>query len=71
MLCQLTILAPSARLDMLLERLFQLDRKFAGELEKVLHDEKYVEKLLKLPEKELIELVNYLDDVRSPLAKSI
>lgn len=48
---------------MSLQRLYQLDQSFAVQLDKVLHDEDYIKKLLKLPSNELVELVNYLNDV--------
>ena len=51
---------------MSLQRLYQLDRTFAAELDELLHDEGYVGGLLWLPEDELIELVNYLNDVGFP-----
>ena len=51
---------------MALQRLYESDRSFSGELDKLLHNEKYVDKLLGLPEGELIQVVSYLDDV-SPL----
>jgi len=54
---------------MSLQRLYQLDRSFSDELDKLLHDEKYVGELLGLPENELIQLVNYLSDVSFPPAK--
>lgn len=49
-----------------LQRLYKLDKSFAQELEKLLQNDKYVGGLLKLPEKELIQLVNYLDNVCFP-----
>ena len=52
-------------------RLYDLDRSFSRDLNKLLHDEKYVGGLLRLPEKELIQLVNYLNDVGFPPVKSI
>jgi len=48
---------------MALQRLYQSDKSFSAELDKLLHDEKYVDKLLGLPEDELIQVVNYLSDV--------
>jgi len=48
---------------MSLQRLYQLDRSFSDELDKLFRDEKYVGELLGLPEDELIQLVNYLSDV--------
>jgi len=47
-----------------LQRLYELDNSFALELDKLLHNDEYVGRLLRLPEKELIQLVNYLSDVR-------
>jgi len=47
-----------------LQGLYQLDRSFARELEKFLQNEKHVGGLQQLPEKELIQFVNYLNDVR-------
>ena len=52
---------------MSLQRLYRLDRSLSEELDKLLHDQKYVDLLLGLPEGELIHLVNYLSDVGSPL----
>ena len=49
--------------DMALQRLYESDRSFSGELDKLLHDEKYLGELLTLPEDQLIQLVNYLNDV--------
>lgn len=52
---------------MSLERLYNLDRwsvKFSGQLDKLLHDKKYVDGFQKLPGGELVELTNYLDRVR-------
>ena len=54
---------------MSLERLYQLDRFLSDKLGKLLHDVKYVDELLGLPEAELIQLVDYLGDVGSPPAK--
>jgi hypothetical protein len=54
---------------MSLQRLYQLDRSFAKDLDRLLQDKKYQETLLNLPQNELIELVNYLNDVCSPPAK--
>jgi hypothetical protein len=51
---------------MSLQRLYQLDRSFAKDLDNVLKDNRYVEKLQNLPSKELPELVNYLNDVCPP-----
>jgi hypothetical protein len=48
---------------MSLQRLYKLDQSFAKDLDKVLHDEKYVNSLLELQQNDLIELVNYLNDV--------
>ena len=56
---------------MLLQRLYQSDHSFALELDKLLHNDEYVGRLLGLPEKELIQLVNYLSDVRLHPAKLI
>jgi hypothetical protein len=53
------------------QRLYQLDRQFAQGLDGLLQDEKYVGELLKLPDKDLIQLVNYLNDVGFPPVKSI
>ena len=48
----------------LIKQLYQLDVTFSEQLDKLLHDEKYVGGLLGLPENELNQLVNYLSDVR-------
>jgi len=53
-----------------LQSLYQLDKSFAQKLEKLLNDE-YVGRLQQLPEKELIQLVNYLSDVRFSLVELI
>jgi len=53
------------------QRLYDLDKSFSRELDKLLHDEKYVGGLLHLPENELIQLVNYLNDVGFPPVKLI
>jgi len=53
------------------QRLYQLDKSFAPELDRLLHDEEYVGRLLQLPENELISLVNYLNDVGFPPVKLI
>ena len=51
---------------MSLQRLYKLDQSYAKDLDKLLHNEGYIDELLKLPRGEVIELVNYLNDVRSP-----
>ena len=53
------------------QRLYDLDRSFSQELEKLLHDKEYVGELLELPGNELILLVNYLNDVGFPPVKLI
>lgn len=53
----------------LTQSLYQLDKSFSVKLDELLHNEKYVDGLLGLPEDELIKLVNYLSDVRFPPVK--
>jgi hypothetical protein len=53
------------------QHLYQLDRQFAQGLDGLLQGEKYLGELLKLPDKDLIQFVNYLNDVGFPPAKSI
>ena len=53
------------------QRLYDLDKPHSQELDKLLHDDKYVGRLLQLPENELIRLVNYLNDVCFPPVKLI
>ena len=53
------------------QRLYQLDKSFALKLDELLHDQKYVDGLLGLPEKDLMQLVNYLSDVGFPPVKLI
>jgi hypothetical protein len=52
---------------MSLQRLYDLDKAFADELDKLLHDEEYVHALEVLPERELVQLVNHLNNVRFSL----
>jgi len=47
-----------------LQRLYELDKSFAPKLEDFLQNNENVEGLQRLPKKELIQLVNYLNDVR-------
>lgn len=49
-----------------LERLYKLDKAYAGELDKLLHDERYIGQLMGLQGDELIQIVDYLSDVRFP-----
>jgi len=54
---------------MSLQRLHDLDRssaQFPEQLDKLLHDKEYVDGLLGLPEPELNELVNHLNNVGFP-----
>ena len=48
---------------MSLQRLYDLDKTFADELDKLLHDAEYVDELGRLPERELVQLVNHLNNV--------
>ena len=53
--------------ERLRERLYKLDRssiQFPEQLNELLQDDKWVEDLESLPEDELVELVDYLDNVR-------
>lgn len=54
---------------MSLNRFHQLDGTYAQQLDKLLHDENYVEKLTCLKGDELVQLVDYLSDVSFPLTK--
>jgi len=56
---------------MSLQRLFDLDRssaQFPDQLDKLLHDKEYVAELLELPDSELIQLVDRLNNVGLPFA---
>ena len=55
-------------LVMSLQFLYELDRSFPNRLDKLLHDQEYVEELQGLPEQELLQLVDYLNDVCSPMS---
>lgn len=49
------------------QRLYKLNRtstRFPERLERLLHDKKWVERLQRLPEGQLVELIGYLDSVR-------
>jgi len=51
-------------------RLYELDRsspQFPDQLYLLLYDKEYVERLKELPEDELTELINCLDNVSFPL----
>jgi len=51
---------------MSLQRLYDFDRsstQFPDQLDKLLHDKEYVGGLLELPEPELVQLVNHLNNV--------
>lgn len=52
-----------------LERLYELDKAFAVQLDKILHEGEYISQLMELQEGELVQIVNYLNDVRFCLAK--
>ena len=49
---------------MLPKLLYGLEKSYFDGLDKHLHDDSYVEVLMRLPEDELTELVDYLSDVR-------
>ena len=54
---------------MSLQRLRDLDRssaQFPDQLDKLLHDKEYVDGLLGLPQPELIQLVDHLNNVGCP-----
>ena len=54
---------------MSLHRLYDLDgssAQFSDELDRLLHEKEYVDGFQKLPEGELIQLVDYLNNVRHP-----
>ena len=48
---------------MSLQRLYELDRSFPNRLDELLHDNGYVDELRGLPDRELSELVDHLDEV--------
>ena len=52
----------------LLYRLDRLSDLFPDRLYQLLHDEEHMERLVGLPGDELTELIDYLNDVRLPLA---
>lgn len=52
-----------------LEQLYELDKVFAAQLDKLLHDARYTNQLMRLEEDELIQVVGYLSDVRPSLAR--
>ena len=54
---------------MLLDRLYDLDRSYATDLDKLLHDTKYADRLAEAQGDDLIRLVDYLSDVSFPLKK--
>lgn len=54
-----------------LERLYELDKAFAVQLDRLLHDGRFISQLMGLQEDELIQVVGYLNDVRFSLAKSM
>lgn len=49
---------------MSLQRLYDLDKTFPNQLDNLLHDKAYVDGLRELPERELVQLVDHLNDVR-------
>jgi hypothetical protein len=53
----------SASLTMSLRRLYDLDKSFPDRLDQILHDQEYVDELRGLPDHELSELVDHLNDV--------
>jgi hypothetical protein len=56
---------------MVSRHLYDLDRsseQFPDQLYQLLHDEEHVECLVNLPEDELAGVMDYLNDVRLPLA---
>lgn len=48
---------------MSLRRLYDLDEPFPRQLDQLLHDQEYVDELRELPEPELSQLVDHLNDV--------
>ena len=54
---------------MYLQRLYELDQAFAVKFDNLLHENGFVEGLLQLPEKDLIQLIIYLNNVSLPPAK--
>ena len=54
---------------MSLQRFYKLDEKFAVQLDNLLHEDGFVDGLLQLSEKDLIQLIIYLNDVSLPPAK--
>lgn len=56
---------------MSLQRLYDLGKTFSDQLDELLHDKAYVAGLRELPDRELIQLVDHLNDVRSTSASVI
>lgn len=52
-----------------LARLYDLDKAFAVQLDRLLHDERYISQLMALQEDGLIQVVDYLNEVRLSPAK--
>ena len=50
---------------MSLQRLYNLDRTFSDQLNELLHDKAYIDGLWELPDHELVQLADHLNDVRS------
>ena len=56
---------------MSLQRLYDLGKTFSDQLDELLHDKAYVAGLRELPDCELVQLVDHLNDVRSTSAPVI
>lgn len=54
---------------MSLKPFYQLDETYAEQFEKLLYDERYIEKLMRLQGDEQVELADYLSDVGFPPMK--
>lgn len=56
---------------MSLRRLYDLDKSFPDRLDQILQDQEYVNELRGLPEDELSQLVDHLNDVCSLLSRRL
>lgn len=56
------VLSPGPHTSMSLQRLYDLDGSFPGRLDELLHDNDYVDELRGLPDRELSQLVDHLNE---------
>ena len=56
---------------MSLKRLYDLDKAFPDRLDRLLHDKAYVDGLRELPDPELVQLVDHLNDVRFAYVRKV